>query len=163
MVELYEFNGLFQPKWFTDHILNEITIWSEYKENQADKLLKIQPNPDKLQTSLSKYSLRDSILECHNGKLLKICVCLLVYAKMLSQAQPAPSGHKHLVPVQDKETLLCLSGVRDSVLAFVKPGLMSVGQQLWSCDCSSSHGQFIPVAMPVRDLWKVTWLKNSRA
>lgn len=94
MAELYEFNGLFQPKWFTDHNLNEITIWSEYKENQADKLLKIQPNPDKLQTSLSKYSLRDSILECHNGKLLKICVCLLVYAKMLSQAQPAPCGQK---------------------------------------------------------------------
>lgn len=90
MVELYEFNGLFQPKRFTDHILIEITVWTEYKENQADKLLKIQPNPDKLQTSLSDYSQRDSILECCNGKLLKICVCLLVYAKMPRQARPAP-------------------------------------------------------------------------
>lgn len=85
---------LFQPEWFTDHVLNEIRAWSECKENQADELLKTQPNPDKLQTSLSDYSQRDSILECRNGKLLKICVCLLVYAKRLSQAQPAPCGQK---------------------------------------------------------------------
>lgn len=167
MAELYEFNGLFQPKWFTDHVLNEITVWSEYKENQADKLLKIQPNPDKLQTSLSDYSLRDSILECHNGKLLKISVCLLVYAKMLSQAQPAPWGQKMPGDRAGRGGSLCLSGARDSVMTF-----SSQGWCLWGSSCgavTAAHPMDIyPCSnaserpMKSYDLGKVTWLKKSR-
>lgn len=161
MVELHEFNGLFQPKWFTDHVLNEITVWSEYKENQADKLPETQPNPDKLQTSLSDYSQRDSILECCNGKLLKICVCLLLYTKTLSQAQPAPCGQQtpddhaqhgdSAVPVRGQ-------GLSEDFFQARADVCWGAALELW---LQLTQSQFIPVAMPVRGLWEVMAYEKS--
>lgn len=169
MVELFQFNGLSQPKWFTDHVLIEITVWTENKENQADKLLKIQPNPDKLQTSLSDYSHRDSILECCNGKLLKICVCLLVYAKMLRQARPAPCGQttpddraRHgdsAVPFRGKGLREDFFQARADVCwgAALELWLQLIPQAIYPCSNASER------PMKSYGPWKVTSLPNSRA